>query len=227
MARHPLLSAGPACPQERHRRSTYCCCGKAGKATAAGLVLDTCTCWFVLVCHLSPTLGLAWRGRRRGAQLDEELLSTPLAADFGPGPEAEGRTAGLRYFFPLGLLSTPLAADFGPGPEAAAEGRATGRGLRFLRLSPLTSGQAGMGRRGARSWTRSLLLMPLTANFGPGLDGAVKGCSDVCLSIFHSLASRRGGKGVRWRLPFYLSLTGLSTGGQAMLGHWSQHHLRL
>ena len=146
---------GQLARQERHRRSTYCCCGKAGKATAAGLVLDTCTCWFVLVCHLSPTLGLAWRGRRRGAQLDEELLSTPLAADFGPGPEAEGRTAGLRYFFPL--LSTPLAADFGPGPEAAAEGRATGRGLRFLRLSPLTSGQAGMGRRGARSWTRSLL----------------------------------------------------------------------
>ena len=25
----------------------------------------------------------------------------------------------------------------------------------------------------------------------------------------------------------FLSLTGLSTGGQAMLGHWSQHHIRL
>ena len=27
--------------------------------------------------------------------------------------------------------------------------------------------------------------------------------------------------------PLHLSLTALSTGGQAMLGHWSQHHLRL
>ena len=136
------------------------------KATAAGLVLDTCTCWFVSVCLSPPTSGLAWRGRQRGAKLDGELLSTPLAADFGPGPEAAGRTAGRRYFFPL--LSTPLAADFGPGPEASAEGRATGRGIRVPRLSSPTSGLARMGQRGARSWTRSLLFMPLAANFGPG-----------------------------------------------------------
>ena len=31
-----------------------------------------------------------------------------------------GRAAGQRYFFPS---STPLAADFGPGPEAAVKGQ--------------------------------------------------------------------------------------------------------
>ena len=39
-------------------------------ASAARLVLDTCTCWFVSVCSLRllpPTLGLAWMGRWRGA----------------------------------------------------------------------------------------------------------------------------------------------------------------
>ena len=50
-------------------------------------------------------------------------------------------------------------------------------------------------------------------NFWPGLDEVVEECDALV-----------------WSLPFYLSLTGLSTGGQAMLGplgHWSQHHLRL
>ena len=46
------------------------------------------------------------------------------------------------------LLSTPLASNFGPGQEAAAEGRATARGTCFLRLSPPTLDQARMGRRG-------------------------------------------------------------------------------
>ena len=68
----------------------------------------------------------------------------------------------------------------------------------------------GGGGGGARSWTGSLLSTPLAADFGPGLDGAVEGCAALA-----------------WSLPFYLSLTGLSTGGQAMLGHWSQHHPRL
>ena len=44
--------------------------------------------------------------------------------------------------------------------------------------------------------------MPLAANFEPGLDGAVEECAALA-----------------WSLPFYLSLTGLSTGGQDMLGH--------
>ena len=84
-------------------------------------------------------------------------------------------------------LSTPLATDFGPGPDGAAGGRAAGRGVCFSTL--------------------------LAANFGPGLDGAVEGCAVLA-----------------WSLASYLSLTGLSTGGQAMLCHWSQHrdhHLRL
>ena len=47
------------------------------------------------------------------------LLSTPLAADFGPGPEAaaEVRVAGRGVCF-----STLLAANFGPGLDGAVEG---------------------------------------------------------------------------------------------------------
>ena len=66
MARRPALSAWPACSagaaQEEHLLLLRI-------ATAAGLVLDACTCWFV-----SPqTSGLAWRGRQRGVQLDGEF----------------------------------------------------------------------------------------------------------------------------------------------------------
>ena len=63
---------------------------------------------------------------------------------------------------------------------------------------------------GGRAAGRGVSATLLAANFGPGLDGAVEGCAALA-----------------WSLPFYLSLTGLSTGGQAMLGRWSQHHLRL
>ena len=45
------------------------------------------------------------------------------------------------------LLSTPLAADFGPCTEAALEGRSAGQGVCFLCLSPPTSGLARRGRR--------------------------------------------------------------------------------
>ena len=45
------------------------------------------------------------------------------------------------------LLCTPLAADFGPGPEGAVEVGAAGWGVSFLRLSPPTSGLAHRGRR--------------------------------------------------------------------------------
>ena len=41
----------------------------------------------------------------------------------------------------------PLAADFGPDPEAAAKGSAAGWGVGFLRLSPPTSGLGGGGGR--------------------------------------------------------------------------------
>ena len=91
--------------------------------------------------HCSPpTSGLARRGRRRfrawlgggggGALIwTGSLLSTPLAADFVPGPEkaSEGCAPGSWVAAPLAvchLLCTPLAANFGPGPEEAAAGRA-------------------------------------------------------------------------------------------------------
>ena len=44
-------------------------------------------------------------------------------------------------------LSTALAADFGPCPEAAGEGRSAGQGVCFLGLSPPSSGLARRGRR--------------------------------------------------------------------------------
>ena len=100
------------------------------------------------------------------------------------------------------LLSTPPAADFGPGPEAAAEGGAARRGVCFARLPPPTSGQAWRWRRrgtqldgefafyasrrrfrarpgggggGRRSWTGYLLCTPLAADFGPGPAAAAEG----------------------------------------------------
>ena len=120
------------------------------------------------------------------------LLSTPLAANFGPGPEGslEGCAAGRGV---SSLLSTPLAADFGPGPEEAAGGRTGGRRCFFQlpSLWPPTSGLArrrrrrgaqldgefafnasrhqlrawpGWGGGGARSWTGRLNLWLLLAN---------------------------------------------------------------
>ena len=133
MARQPLLAR-----RERHRRSTYCCCGKPP-------LLDWC--W----THVRVGLYRFAFRRRLRAWPGEGVGGAPTAA------QLDGE-----------LLSTPLAADFGPGPEASAEGRATGRGIRVPRLSSPTSGLARMGQRGARSWTRSLLFMPLAANFGPG-----------------------------------------------------------
>ena len=73
MARHPPLPAGPACPagaaQEEHRLLLR-------KATAAGLLLEY---MYVLFCiglfstPLAANFGPGLRGRRRGAQLDEEF----------------------------------------------------------------------------------------------------------------------------------------------------------
>ena len=117
----------------------------------------------------------------------ENLLSTPLAGDFRPGPEAaaEESAAGRRHCFLLlspvtsglarrrrwmgrswagSLLCMPRAGDFGPSPEAAAEGGAAGRRVCFLCLAPATLGLAWR-RRG--SWTGSLLCMPSADDLGP------------------------------------------------------------
>ena len=157
-----------------------------------------------------PTSGLAWRGRRRGAQLDGEFAFYASRRRLRAWPGGGGAHSWTEIFLP-----TPLAADLRgsglPGAKAAAEGRAAGQGIRFLRLSPPTSGLARMGRRGGRAAGRGVCFSTLLAAiFGHSLDGAMEGCSALALSF-----------------PFYLSLTGLSMGGQAMLGHWSQHHLRL
>ena len=123
------------------------------------------------VCFLRfspPTSGQALRRRQRGVQLDRESLCTPLAADFGPGP------------------------------EGAAKGCSAGRGVCSPRLSPPTSGLARRGRRrgaqldgefalhasrhrlrawpgvgggGALSWTGSLLL-----RLSPSTSGPSKSC---------------------------------------------------
>ena len=142
MARHPSLSAGQLVQRELHRRSTYCCCE-------------------------TPPL-LDWCGTHV--------------------------RVGLYRF-----VSTPFAADFGPGLERASEGSAAGRGVCSLRLSPPTLGLArrrwgaqldgdiqvsfnfsrrrlrawpGGGDGGARSWTGNSLSTPLATDFGPGPDGA-------------------------------------------------------
>ena len=86
VARHPPVAAGPAGPageaQEEHLLLLR-------KAIAAGLVLDTSTCWFVSVCSLRlspPTSGLAWRGHRRDAQLDGEFASYASRRRLRAGP---------------------------------------------------------------------------------------------------------------------------------------------
>ena len=104
-----------------------------------------------LFAHLPPpSLGLARRRRRRGAQLDRVFASYAFRRRLRawPGGAAEGGAARLGvaayascpFDFSLArrrrrkgaqldreLLCTPLATDFGPGPEAAAEGRPTRR----------------------------------------------------------------------------------------------------
>ena len=90
------LRDGPA-RRERHRRSTYCCCWKVA---------------------LHPPLSAGPAG------------GWPCGSGTGGAPAA-----------------TPLAADFGPGPEGAAEGRAAEQGVCFVRLAPPTSGLARRGRQ--------------------------------------------------------------------------------
>ena len=112
-------------------------------------------CSLYLLQHLVGNRELC-TGRRSGAQLDGELLSTPLAADFGPFLEAAGGTAGRRCLFPI--FSMPLAADFRPDTEVGR--RATGRG--------------------------NSLSTPLAIDFGPGPDGAAGGAQLDAEFAFHA-----------------------------------------
>ena len=84
-------------------------------------------CCFCILRLSPPTPGLSLGRRRMGAQLDG------------------------------GFLSTPLDANFGPGPEQAAEWRLTRRGVCIHRfsLSPTASGMARRPWRSG-IWTKSL-----------------------------------------------------------------------
>ena len=93
---------------------------------------------------LPPTSGLARRRWRRGAQLDGELAFYGSRRRLRALPGGGG---GGALSWTGGLLSLPLAANFGPGPEGAAEGCAGGREVCFLRFSQSTSGLARRGRR--------------------------------------------------------------------------------
>ena len=94
--------------------------GPGSKAVAAVRALDG----EVASLRLSPlTSGIARRRWRGGVLLDEEIASLRLSPSSGLGRGsvvlAEGRAGRQGACF-----SAPLAADFGPGPEAMLEGRA-------------------------------------------------------------------------------------------------------
>ena len=148
MARHPPLFAEPACPagaaQEEHLLLLR-------KATAAGLLLEhmyVLVCIGLFSRPFAADFGPGLERASESAQLDGEFasyasrrrprawpgggeprswteifLSTPLAADFGTGPEVGRRGAQLDEEF----CHTPLATDFGPSPDGAAGRRAGGR----------------------------------------------------------------------------------------------------
>ena len=165
------------------------------KATAAGLLLEHMyvpACIGLFSSPFAADFGFGLERASEGAQLDGEFafyasrrrlrawpggggphswteifLSTPLTAVSGIGPAAGRRGAQLDEEF----CHAPLATDFGPGPDGAAGGAQVGAEFAFLRFSPPTSGLAWMGRwRGALPWR------------------------GACLSLFHSLASRREAK---------------------------------
>ena len=155
--------------------------------------------------------GLAWRGRGRGAQLYGEF------AFYAPSRRLRAWPGGGEaHSWMETLFSTPFAGSrrqllAWPGGGVGGVRSWTGNPLSTPLAADFGRNRAwpGEGGGGPHSWTRSLLIMPLAANFGPGLDRA-EGCAALACV-----------------LPSYLSLTGPSTGGQAMLGHWPQHHLRL
>ena len=156
-----------------------------------------------------PSSDQARRGRLRGAQLDRELLSTPRAADFWPQLTRKRRRRGAQ-------LDGDISFHSFRRQLRAFGRRRRRRGMQLDREFALHASRSrlwGWSRGcggGALSWTGSLLSTPRIADVEAGQEGAVEGRNALARS-----------------LPFYLSLTGHSTGGPAMLGHWSQHHLRL
>ena len=89
-----------------------------------------------------------WMGRSLSTPLAQCQLRVWLEGD-------GGWAASWACSWTGSLISTPLAADFGPGPEEAADGRVAGRGTCSLRLYPPTSGLARWRRRRARSRTEA------------------------------------------------------------------------
>ena len=143
----------------------------------------------------------AWPGGGDGGARSwtGSLLSTPRAADIGPGSEggAEGHVAGLGVSF-LRLLSPTLGLGRGrrwrgahldgatPNPTSGLVWRRQQRGAQLdgefafyasrhrLRAWPGASPEVGGGGVCSLSWTGSLLSTPLAADFGPGAEGAVE-----------------------------------------------------
>ena len=164
-----------------------------------------------------------------GTTIPGICFSASLAADFGPGPAlvAEGCAAGWGTFFlhlspptsglarrrrqrgtqlvlswTWGLLCTPLAAYSGPGSEAAAEGRAAGRGICSLRLSPPTSGLAQRGSAGVQlDGEFALYASRRQADLGPGPGAAAKGCAAGQGVFFVRLSPPTSGRARRVRHP--------------------------
>ena len=171
--------------------------------------------------HTSRRRLWAWPGGGGGGvhSWTGYLLRTPFAADFGPGLEARRRGVLLDWE----LLPTPLAPSTSAWPGGGGGRERSWTGSCFVRLSPLTSGQARKRRRrgGLRdgpAWrerhrrsTYRLLLRITTAS------GLLLDCSlDICTfgfvsvnlwsqnvrSLDDSLLPRRlwrAGRGVRGR----------------------------
>ena len=108
---------------------------------AATILLDEVYVGFTIRPHHRTCRRLrAWPGSGGGGARGDIWNLLLLRA--WPGGGGEGVHSWTGH-----LLSTPLAADFGPGSEAAAEGSSAGRGVCFVRLSLPTSGLALRGRR--------------------------------------------------------------------------------
>ena len=171
-----------------------------------------------------PWQPLGWRLGWQDRCWTGSLLSTPPAADFGPGPEAAtegcaagqgialyasrrlrarpGGCAGGALSWTGSLLSTPPAADFGPGPgpEGAAAGCAAGQEIALYASRRRLRARPGWGGGGPRSWTQMFLSTPLAADFRPRSDGAAEGRAALARSLifyykklfyFNTATSRR------------------------------------
>ena len=97
-----------------------------------------------------PTSGLAWRGRRRGAQLDGEFAFYASRRRLRAWPGGGGGGA-LRWT--VSLRSTPGGGD---------EGRAAGRGLAFYASCRRLRAWPGGGSGGARSLGAEFVFLSFT-----------------------------------------------------------------